>query len=63
MIPLWCCGEHAEIPSSWSASQRMRSGAPGLFVRFTRDERGRVEGMRVSAGERVRRIRFDRQAQ
>ena len=37
--------------------------APGLFVRFTRDERGRVEGMRVSAGERVRRIRFDRQTQ
>jgi hypothetical protein len=32
-----------------------------LIMRFVRDQKGAVVAMEVSAGERVRRIRFDRQ--
>jgi hypothetical protein len=34
---------------------------PGVFVRFRRDARGKVVAMEVSAGERARHIRFDRE--
>jgi hypothetical protein len=32
----------------------------GYSVRFTRDARGAVTGLEASAGERARRVRFDR---